>query len=71
MQEFLLEVFDAAAAAFALLFYIFVAGMGIYAMGMVVYNVILAHRRHKEERPEPPTARLAGTVYPDGKGGEN
>ncbi len=64
------SVFDAASAAFALAFYIFVTGLGLYGIASVVYNLVLLHKRRKEERPEPPTARVAGTVYPNEKGGD-
>ncbi len=60
-------VFDVVSQVFALVFYIFVAVLGVYGIASVVYNLVLAHKRHNEKRPEPPTARQAGTVYPDGK----
>ncbi len=70
MADFFWSIFDVASNAFALLFYLFVAGLGVYAIASVIYNVAVVHRRRREERPEPPTARQAGTVYPDRKGGD-
>ncbi|UNI72472.1 MAG: hypothetical protein [Chaetfec virus UA24_244] len=59
-------IFDAASAAFALMLYLFVAGLGVYAMGAIVYNVVLARKRRKPPRVEPPTARPRQIEYPDG-----
>ncbi len=68
LSDLLYPLIDAVSQIFALAFYIFVAGIGIYGMASVVYNIVLAHQRRREERQEPPTARVAGTVYPDGEG---
>ncbi len=38
-------IFDAASAAFALAFYIFVVGLGLYGIASVVYNLVLLHKR--------------------------
>ncbi len=61
---------DLICSVFSFTFYIFVTGLGLYGIASVVYNLVLLHKRHKEERPEPPTARVAGTVYPNEKGGD-
>lgn len=60
-------IFDVISQVFALIFYLFVAGMGLYGMASVVYNLVTVRRRHRAKHPELPTARVARTVYPSDK----
>ncbi len=59
------SLIDLVCSVFSFVFYLFVVGLGLYGMASVVYNLVLVHQRRREERPEPPTARVVGTVYPD------
>ncbi len=65
LSDAIFAIADWISQVFALLFYIFVVGLGLYGIASVIYNLTLAHERRKEKRLEPPTPRIRRIDYPD------
>lgn len=60
------SLFDAATAVFALVFYLFVAWLGMYAIASVVYNAAPPPRRHCRRTLPPVSAPSLSKVNGSG-----
>ncbi len=64
-NDILWFIMDGACMVFTTAFCLLVAGLGLYGIASVIYNLTLAHERRKEKRLESPTPRIRRIDYPD------